>query len=356
MNKELARQLVKTRKSVKQKYQSLKSDIAQSRSQLEKSYQPITEPLQKLLSTIKTDVAIKQEPTEEIKTESPSSTPKRTSIDTYSKYLPMNMPSFLEDTYRYEPEEKNETNEQDSEELINREVEQSRLFLQDLSNTRAYQEYLEAYEPLPRQYIDLSVRGDETDNDRQYGVKHDTDTEKFKIGGSELEIIGKDLKVNGITYIGTPGLYELLFKKEPTGYKQLDLDNYMDILNRSNAYRRHYNPDEQVQGTLSQKYRTIIKPYLIKKGILKTASGPKSFSKPPPPNKPLRRTQSLKHYTTGGLLNLSNNKIDYVYYDDPNELINRLRLLIASQLAGNDSVNNEILFILEEMRESKIIK
>jgi hypothetical protein len=341
MNKELARQLVKTRKSVKQKYQSLKSDIAQSQSQLEKSYKPITEPLQKLLSTIKTDVTVKQEPAE-IKTESRSSTPKRSSVNPYSNYLPMNIPSFLEDTYQYETEKTTETDQQNSDELINQEVEQSRAFLQDLSNTQAYNEYLEMYHPLPRQYIDLSVRGDETDSDRQYGVKHDLETEKFKIGGSDLEIIGKDFKVNGVTYVGTPGLYELLFKKEPTGYKQSDLDDYMDILNRSNAYRRHFNPEEQIQGSQGEKYRTIIKPYLAKKGLLKTASIPKPFSKPPPPTRPLRRTQSLQHYKKGGLLNLTDNKIDYVYYDDPNELINRLRLLIASQLAGNDSVGNEI--------------
>jgi|UniRef100_V5I8K9 hypothetical protein len=353
MNKELARQLVKTRKSVREKYQSLKSDIAQSQSQLEKGYKPITEPLQKLLSTIKTDLQLKQEPTN-VKTESPTSTPKRESLNIYSKYLPMNIPSFLEDTYQNEPE--SVADEQNSDDLIKQEVERSRLFLQDLSNTRAYNDYLEAYDPLPRQYIDLSVRGDETDNDRQYGVKHDLETEKFKIGNLNLEIIGKDLLIGNVKYIGTPGLYELLFKKEPTGYKQTDLDNYIDILTKSNAYRRHYSSDEQIQGSQSEKYRTIIKPVLVKKGILKTGSIQTTFSKPPPPTRPLRKTQSFKHYTKGGLLNLSNRKVDYVYFDDPNELIDRLRLLIASEAAGNDKHNNEIISIIEELREAKIIK
>jgi hypothetical protein len=353
MNQELAKELVKIRKSVREKYRNLKSDIAQSQAQLEKSYKPITEPLQKLLSNIKTDVAIKQEPTN-VKFETPASTPKK--LDTFNyPQLPMSMPSFLEDTFQYVPTE-SVTEDQNSSDLINQELEKSRAFLQDLSNTKVFQEYLEAYNPLPRQYIDLSVRGDEKEIDRQYGIKHDVETEKFKIGGADLDIIGKDIKVGGVTYSGTPGLYELLFKKQPIGYKQSDLDNYMDILNRSNAYRRNLKPEEQIQGTQTEKYRTIIRPYLIKKGILKSITHPQPFSKPPPPNKPLRRTQSLKSYTKGGLLDLSNNKIDYVYFDDPNEIINRMRLLIASQMAGNNSHNNELIAIIDELREAKIIK
>ena len=44
-----------------------------------------------------------------------------------------------------------------------------------------------------------------------------------------------------------------------------------------------------------------------------------------------------------------------VYYDDPNELVTRLNLLTSSQNAGNTSVNNEIISILEELRERNII-
>lgn len=46
---------------------------------------------------------------------------------------------------------------------------------------------------------------------------------------------------------------------------------------------------------------------------------------------------------------------DYVYWDDPNELIERLKLLIASQSAGNTNHDNEILSIIEELKESGII-
>jgi len=44
-----------------------------------------------------------------------------------------------------------------------------------------------------------------------------------------------------------------------------------------------------------------------------------------------------------------------IYYDDPNELVTRLNLLVSSQNAGNTGVNNEIISILEELRERKLI-
>ena len=50
-----------------------------------------------------------------------------------------------------------------------------------------------------------------------------------------------------------------------------------------------------------------------------------------------------------------NSRPDYIYWDDPNELIDRLRLLMASQAASNPSHNNEIMSIIEELREVKIL-
>ena len=48
--------------------------------------------------------------------------------------------------------------------------------------------------------------------------------------------------------------------------------------------------------------------------------------------------------------------MEYVYYDSYDELIDRLRLLVADKEAGNTSHDNEILSIIEELEEGKIIK
>jgi len=48
--------------------------------------------------------------------------------------------------------------------------------------------------------------------------------------------------------------------------------------------------------------------------------------------------------------------IVYEYYDDPNELCQRLRLLMSSKSAGNSNHDQEINSIIEELRERHIIK
>lgn len=52
----------------------------------------------------------------------------------------------------------------------------------------------------------------------------------------------------------------------------------------------------------------------------------------------------------------NNTKIAYTYWDDPNELVNRLRLLIASKSASHSGHANEIISIIEELREADIIE
>lgn len=54
-------------------------------------------------------------------------------------------------------------------------------------------------------------------------------------------------------------------------------------------------------------------------------------------------------------MNLSTEKTNYVFWDDPNELVTRLRLLVASKNAGNNNQNNEIVSIIEELKEANII-
>lgn len=356
MDRRKLKQLMKTRKALKEKYKSLKSDIIQSQTQLEKSFKPITEPLQQLLKNIKNDTPVKKEYDikkehdidEEISREKELS-PKIIPENIFNEYLPTHS-TFLEDTY---------TNINTSDEVnrtIHEQTDIARDYLQNLSQSIGYNEYLEEFDALPRMYIDEQIRDTEDKFDHQYGVIHDMETEKFNIGDSELFIVGKDVRVHNITYPGTIGLYELLFKKTPTTYKPNDLKNYMDILERTNTYRRNYNPKEQIQGTNSFKYLSIIKPYLLDKRILKDE---KNRSKPEPITKiPATRARVLKTFQQGkGLvMKFSESPVEYIYFDDVNELVERLKLLIASQIAGNTNHNNEIVSIIEELRELEIIK
>lgn len=50
-------------------------------------------------------------------------------------------------------------------------------------------------------------------------------------------------------------------------------------------------------------------------------------------------------------------KHNLVYQNNPNELVDRLRLLSSSQSVGNNSVsNNKVLSIFEDLYEAELIK
>nr|CAI5863254.1 unnamed protein product [Callosobruchus analis] len=93
-------------------------------------------------------------------------------------------------------------------------------------------EYLDQYDSLPRKYIREMYEDDERkETDHQYGVRLDTTVEKFKIGDSQLGIVGSDVYVKSKRYKGTQGLYELLFKKYPNKalFNDEDVENYRRI-------------------------------------------------------------------------------------------------------------------------------
>lgn len=83
-----------------------------------------------------------------------------------------------------------------------------------------------------------------------------------------------------------------------------------------------------------------------------------------PPTIPARRTStrlaSMNRVTYGQGLEKDfipySQNIVYEYFDDPNELCERLKLLISSKEAGNSNHDQEINSILEELRELNIIK
>jgi len=58
-------------------------------------------------------------------------------------------------------------------------------------------------------------------------------------------------------------------------------------------------------------------------------------------------------------MTLNDNAIDYVHWDDSNELVNRMQLLEASRQAGytadHNAHDNEMLSIIEELCETDII-
>ncbi|KAL3274910.1 hypothetical protein HHI36_019691 [Cryptolaemus montrouzieri] len=75
-----------------------------------------------------------------------------------------------------------------------------------------------------------------------------------------MKIDGNDLVIQNKRYKGSPGLYELLFKRNPGFYTTIDEKAFRSIILKTNAHKRHYKTSGQIDGSKLKKYKKIIAP------------------------------------------------------------------------------------------------
>ncbi|XP_071576905.1 uncharacterized protein [Temnothorax nylanderi] len=168
--------------------------------------------------------------------------------------------------------------------------------------------------PFERRYIGALLSGDaKNEIDHVYGVYFGTDG--TMLGDKRFDVNADDsVIVDGVRYVGTPGLYELIFKRIPDDaiYTEDDVQKYKNLLLATNAYRRGHSALNPIMGNRGQKYRHIIAPLLPRERIGSNRKGAGVTRLP-------------------SIMRLNDNTKDYVYWDDPNKLVDRLRLLEASR-------------------------
>ncbi|CAD6227386.1 GSCOCG00006156001-RA-CDS [Cotesia congregata] len=159
------------------------------------------------------------------------------------------------------------------------------------------------------------------DNDMRYGVRRKRG--ELHMGDSPISFANDTISVKGKNYPITSGLLELLFRKSPDDALITldDKDNYLDIIEHTNTHRKSYDPNRTIYEDITIKYNKYVADFLTKFG--------KGLPKYMIVFIVISRKQRLP--------------MDYVYWDDPNELVDRLRLLMTSQAAGNPSHTNEII-------------
>ena len=251
--------------------------------------------------------------------------------------------------------------------------------------------------------------------DKAFGLHYDGKDEQLKIANVPVTINNNNLHVLDKHYPWTHGLWSLLCEKNPSNYKFDDYEAYYKILKSTKVHLKkdgkpktnsHYkwthivkplyermrkesnnfdiisNSEKSVpslnisdfhdtnMSTAKKRSKTLSDPALQQKRFKYSQSKDKlnmskSFDDLSLENSSLYSNSStdlinfrdtLKSDQVGSSLYkdvIPNTQI--VYYDDPNELVTRLNLLISSQNAGNTGVNNEIISILEELRERKLI-
>ena len=166
-------------------------------------------------------------------------------------------------------------------------------------------------------YIDL-----EEDVDMVFGIYGEGGREK--IGSKEVTFNGNDLIIEGKTYQGTRGLWELIVSNEPDDriYDDDDLDNYTEIMIKTNAMRREYDPaNPRPRSSTSWKWKKVVKGIWDEYKASFGGTGTKTIVIP----------------------------------SDPNALLERLDLLMASREAGNTGTRNELVSICDELLRQKII-
>lgn len=172
----------------------------------------------------------------------------------------------------------------------------------------------------------------------------------------------------------TPGLTDLLLTNQPKYYNHEDLNTYKQMLVYTSAHKKDFKRSGAIRRPKSSlKYHHVIKDLFpksvkktttIHKGMLRKANAAAAAATATAANYEdddgddddddmqgtgLKKPQTMyKTFDKFGAFN-------YTYWDNPNELVNRLRLLVASQAAGHTGHNNEVISIIEELREAKFI-
>ena len=159
------------------------------------------------------------------------------------------------------------------------------------------------------------------DSDTVYGIRKEGT--KLYMGEKEVKLNDKkDFIIDDVTYEGTPGLWDLIMEKnrgkiainyEEGKYTNDDLLNYKKILQHS---RSIYRKDGKLKGGKSPKYSFIKEVLSIEEG-----EGVKTVTIP----------------------------------CDPNDLLKRMDLLIASKKAGNTGVDQELKAVLKSLFKKKFI-
>ena len=189
------------------------------------------------------------------------------------------------------------------------------------------------------------IHGEELyDRDKTFGIHLGTDG-NYHMGAEQgkdgvyrgnikmITIDYNNIYVDGEKFTGTPGLWELIMEKEPKKYTKEDLKRYGDLLFKTNAMYQNFDPNNPYpRSSRSYKWQNIVSLIWAEK----TAG------------KKIGETSVKRVEKTDG-------KGVVVIPSDPNALLERLDLLLASQEAGHTGVRNELISICDELKRQGVL-
>lgn len=370
--KHITRKIIKARESIRRKNKLLKGTRAKLQSDIEISAQPFLKPLQDLTSSLRdrstladpsatatttTTFDVGNKSTQSVgRRRSQSKVPPTTTTTSTSTQAsdPLARQIVFDegDSFTFEPElmstqtrtpafskpsriPTSKTRKRHSSEGS------SPLLSHAVSTPEGKREVKERLQEIPahvRPYVKLLFTGkaEGLSIDREYGPRVQPDG-RVTLGKSDVSITPHFIIVGGEQYPGTKGLLDLIFLQDPTEggrrtFDKSDLDMYKQIVKKTNLARIGFSRSQPYNKT-GEKYTTLLKSLLQEE-----------------------ERESSSASVGEGLFNFyTSAPYQYVPWNDPNELVDRLRHLIASYNAGNLSHQNEINAILEELEEEGLI-
>lgn len=336
-------------RAIRNKYNELRRGFADERVRTEKQLAPIVKPLKTLVdlttsSTLpgkRNFLGIKQE-LKTLKSENEGALTQFYENQGSPSTSTNSSLSFKSPSHESQEEAEEESEKQDTPLQESEESDEDIVFEDDISHKTPHEMLEDSYRQNPRlsaiidQYIQQNfgalgkkyfsglIKDTTGQYDNVYGVF--LDDNRWKLGSQILKPLNDDsLQIGAKNFRGSEGLYELIFKSKPENSKITDDDLrvYSDILNYTNAHRRQHESSGRVKSNTGYKYTHFIKP-IYNRNRGKQGSG---------------------------FVTLSNQAPQYKYWNNPNELVERLALLIASRNSGNNSHDSEIASIEEELRE-----
>ena len=157
--------------------------------------------------------------------------------------------------------------------------------------------------------------------DETFGIRKEEG--KYKIGSQDIIIINNDIFMedHNKMFKGTDGLWDLIMSKEPKKFDNKDYEEYKKLMIISDALHINNNPKNPYPKGNHRGYKW------------ERITAPIWFGK-------------KKEYEGSGVV---------VIPSDPNALLERLDLLLASQEAGHTGVRNELVSICDELKRQGVL-
>ena len=148
----------------------------------------------------------------------------------------------------------------------------------------------------------------------------------YYIGNKQATIVNNNIIVGDEKFKGTRGLWELLMAKKPDTYyfDDNDYDEYAKLMVKTNALHSDYNPKNSYPRSSRGDKWNLIRNIWANREHIKKKEG----------------------YEGKGVV---------VIPSDPNALLERLDLLLASQEAGHTGVRNELVSICDELKRQGVL-